>query len=161
MTITREPLPPRLFGVTIDNTSHLLSIVRALKEMKLTSTLKPIVRVVFDFGKASFAERRFRFKASDFKAEAERYKPALEPISQQAFVMGEIVDSSAVYRCHYEPGSSVYVARTKAYAEVLGSLVDIWEIGNEINGEWVGWNNDNSQSPWEDPNVTLYQLEIL
>jgi hypothetical protein len=29
---------------------------------------------------------------------------------------------------------------TTSYVNTLGSLVDIWEIGNEINGNWLGSN---------------------
>ncbi len=31
-----------------------------------------------------------------------------------------------------------YKNRVKEYMGVLGNNVDIWEIGNEINGEWLG-----------------------
>ena len=31
-----------------------------------------------------------------------------------------------------------YQSRVTEYLNTLGSAVDIWEIGNEINGEWLG-----------------------
>jgi len=35
-----------------------------------------------------------------------------------------------------------YIQRTNDYLDTLGDRVDIWEIGNEINGEWLGNNAD-------------------
>jgi len=32
--------------------------------------------------------------------------------------------------------------RARKYAETLSDFVDIWESGNEINGDWVGWDED-------------------
>ena len=48
--------------------------------------------------------------------------------------MGEILDSFYVKDISTEH----YTARTEEYLNALGSPVDIWEIGNEMNGEWLG-----------------------
>lgn len=34
--------------------------------------------------------------------------------------------------------TQAYLARMDEYLQTVGSHVDIWEIGNEINGEWLG-----------------------
>ena len=48
--------------------------------------------------------------------------------------MGELVDSSAA------KSYSVASYRQKAadFVNAFGSQVDLWEVGNEVNGEWVG-----------------------
>ena len=48
--------------------------------------------------------------------------------------MGELLDS--FYVKSYS--TAAYSARTTEYLNTLGDTVDIWEIGNEINGEWLG-----------------------
>ena len=48
--------------------------------------------------------------------------------------MGEILDSFFVKNI----STAAYGTRTTEYLNTLGDNVDIWEIGNEINGEWLG-----------------------
>lgn len=118
--------------------------------------MKPIVRVVFDFDESIFEQKKFAYEESDFYPEVERYKTAVETLAQEAFVMGEIVDSSAIYRCHFQlPDTRAYSERTKAYVRLLGRWVDLWEIGNEINGEWAGW----LEGAWQDPQVTVELMQ--
>jgi hypothetical protein len=52
----------------------------------------------------------------------------------RSFVMGEILDSQAMKKCDV----GCYKQRTQNYLDVLGNKVDIWEVGNEVNGEWTG-----------------------
>src|SRR5437879_5417502 len=100
MSETVRTLPTRLFGITIDNISNLVPIVDGIKEIKQRARgMKPIVRVVFDFDEDTFDEKKFDYQESDFYPEVEGYRKAIEAIAQEAFVMGEIVDSSAIYRC--------------------------------------------------------------
>jgi hypothetical protein len=163
-TATRTPtrtvnLPERLFGVTIDNVSNMRGITDAIDRVKSQSPAraKPIVRVVFDFDEDGFEENRYRYSKDDFKKEVAAYKEAISELKKggRVYVMGEIVDSSAVWRCHFDPDPTrTYAERTKAYVEGLGSLVDIWEIGNEVNGEWVGW----KEGAWSDPSVTIEMM---
>src|SRR5206468_55531 len=49
-------------------------------------------------------------------------------------VMGEILDSDYVALID----AAGYRRRAIDYLDTLGDVVDIWEIGNEINGEWLG-----------------------
>ena len=46
-----------------------------------------------------------------------------------------------------------HLARFKDYVTTLGSSVDIWEVGNEINGEWL-FGNTRGCSPKASVNST-------
>ena len=107
------PLYPEIFGVTLDNIQNTSAIVTSLKNLPH----RPTARVVFDPGMSP-----------------SYYLPAVQQISGVADVMGEILDSINV------PNFTVaqYQARTSSYISALKNYVSIWEIGNEINGEWLG-----------------------
>jgi hypothetical protein len=112
MAAPRE-IPSPVYGWTTDNgyaTTRLYNTAAATFRMTT-------VRVVFD----EFV------KASD-------YKPTVSRLHQKAYIMGELLDS------YYMPQYSTaqYAARTTEYLNVLGQYVDVWEIGNEVNGEWLG-----------------------
>ena len=51
------------------------------------------------------------------------------------YVFGQPVDSFYM-RC-FTPAE--HLNRFKDYVTTLGPFVDIWEVGNEINGEWLFW----------------------
>jgi hypothetical protein len=108
-------VPTPLYGVTVDDVSRLNDITTSLSKLSRT----PTTRIVFD----------------EFVDPSYYRKPAVE-ISKVSYVMGEILDS------FYVPQYSVpaYIARTNQYLNALSDVVDIWEVGNEINGEWLGNN---------------------
>jgi len=110
-------VPTPLYGVTIDDVSGLSDITTSLSKLAKT----PTTRIVFD---ENVAPSYYR-------------KPAVE-ISKVSYVMGEILDSYYVKTVSV-PG---YIDRTTQYLSALSDVVDIWEIGNEINGEWLGNNTD-------------------
>ena len=161
---TITPVGPRMFGLTVDNVSDevMPDIIKAIREIKGRSGLRPMVRVVFDFNDETFEAKKYQFRPEDFIGEVKHYRQAILKIRAEADVMGEFIDSSAVYRCHYDPSPvRCYEARIKAYAEGfrdvvegLKDVVDVWEIGNELNGEWVGW----LEASWSDPNVMFEQM---
>lgn len=107
----------KVYGVTIDAVGNLKAIVNSLHSHRMT----PTTRIVFDEW----------IPATD-------YTDAVNRIHDVSFIMGEILDS--YYMSQYSVPQ--YVSRTNEYLNVLGDKVDIWEIGNEINGEWLG-NNDS------------------
>ncbi|MEW1914240.1 hypothetical protein AB0442_38500 [Kitasatospora sp. NPDC085895] len=93
---------------------------------QLTASLRalpqqPTARVVFDRDKST----------SDYAAAV----AALQPIS---YLMAEPVDSSEVAAT----SPAEYRTRTAALLASFGTRIDIWEIGNEINGEWLGPTSD-------------------
>ena len=57
--------------------------------------------------------------------------------------MGELVDSSAANS--YTVAS--YRQKAVDFVNAFGSQIDLWEVGNEVNGEWVG---QTSQDGGED-----------
>ncbi|RUR13813.1 hypothetical protein [Legionella sp. km772] len=104
----------KLYGVTITNPwKQLPAIIDALKSL----AKKPTARIVFDAG----------VSASD-------YKNIVIQIHKVSGTMGELVDSSEVKNYSL----AQYLNRTKTYLNTLQGYIDIWEIGNEINGEWLG-----------------------
>lgn len=116
-----EVLKTPVYGVTLDNLTKLDAIVDSLTHLPY----RPTVRVVFDAGTP----------ARDY------YGPLLR-LHQVAYVMGEIMDS------HDFPTTQAdYRARTQALVSTLKNTVDVWEIANEINGEWL--RNDPSGSDSE------------
>lgn len=110
-------LPDPLFGVTLDSVEKLPAVVNSLDSL----SHKPTARIVFD----EFVPAR-------------RYKKAVSKIHKVSYVMGELLDSFYVKQYSVK----AYLKRTREYIDTLGSNVDIWEIGNEINGNWLGKHKD-------------------
>lgn len=110
-------IPNPIYGVTIDSISSIDAIVESLRRLPHF----PTVRVVFDEGMP-----------------ASEYKDEVKKLRKVGYVMGELLDSSAVEDCSLED----YKARTQDYLTTLDGLVDVWEIGNEVNGEWLGTTKD-------------------
>lgn len=100
-------------GVTIDGISKINATVEALAY----HSVKPTTRIVFD----------------EFVA-ATTYSGAVNKIAPYSFIMGEILDS--YYMKEYT--QATFSSRVDEYLNTLGPKVDIWEVGNEINGEWLG-----------------------
>lgn len=105
-------VPSPLYGITVDNVKNLSGIVESISNLSRRMT----TRIVFDSGKTP----------GD-------YREATETIHKVSYVMGQPVDSFWM-RCFTVPE---YVQRTKDYVDNLSDVVDIWEIGNEINGDWT------------------------
>jgi hypothetical protein len=106
-------VPAPIYGVTFDRVGRVTRQVQALASIAET----PTVRVVFDKGEGP-----------------NYYKPSIQQFRPVSYVMGELVDSS--YMSAYSLAGVQTLTRN--YTATLGSLVDIWEIGNEINGDWLG-----------------------
>jgi len=105
-------VPSPLRGITVDSVKNLPDIVAAIEHLDR----KPTTRIVYDPGKSP----------ADYRA-------ATEAIHKVSYVMGQPVDSFWM-KCFTV---SEYLERTKQYVDNLGDIVDIWEIGNEINGDWT------------------------
>lgn len=102
-----------LFGVTVDAVDDVNGVVDALAHLSRT----PTARIVFDEG-----------------MDAAHYAAPVAAIRRVAYVMGELIDSSTLRLYSVRQVG----ARATDYLDVLGDSVDLWEIGNEINGEWTG-----------------------
>jgi hypothetical protein len=107
-------LPASLRGITYDDLSSRCGV--SSDELATVQALNhPTVRVVFDpIGPSC-------------------YTSGMQALHQSAYTMGELADSSSLKR--YSLGQ--IRARTKAYVSALAATTDLWEIGNEVNGEWL------------------------
>jgi hypothetical protein len=108
-----RPLPRVLFGVTVDDVGRLRELVtsaRHLPEM-------PTTRVYFDVSEPP------RYYATAVRR--------LHPVS---YLMGELLDSSDEMHISV----AAYRHRVKSYLAAFRNEVDLWEIGNETNGNWTG-----------------------
>jgi hypothetical protein len=115
----RELVPDRwIWGVTVDDVIPLVDTVAALGGLAPT---RLTARVVFDEGQPP--------------AYYARPVSAIHGVSD---VMGEILDSQFVKNVSV----GGYVDRATAYLDALGNDVDIWEVGNEVNGDWLGSSDD-------------------
>ncbi|HWZ66444.1 MAG TPA: hypothetical protein VNW89_01305, partial [Stellaceae bacterium] len=108
-----------LYGVTVDDVSNVTNIVNSSTSL----SHMPTTRIVFDYGQAPSV-----------------YTSAVSQIEPVSYIMGELVDSSDMTRYTLQQ----YHDRTAQYLSALGNLVDIWEIGNEVNGDWTGAYSDVS-----------------
>lgn len=110
-------VPTPLYGVTVDDVSRLNDITESLGRL----SKMPTTRIVFDE-----------------EVEPAYYRKPAVAIHKVSYVMGELLDS------YYVKTVSVqgYIDRTRQYLNELSDVVDIWEVGNEINGEWLGANAD-------------------
>ena len=114
ITDTSKAGPEIIYGVTLENVHNKFE-----KTLYSLGTLgkKTTSRIVFDNEEMPF-----------------QYLEQVQKIRKVSYVMGEIVDSYEMKRLSF----SKYKIRVKQYVDLLNDDVDIWEAGNEINGEWNG-----------------------
>jgi hypothetical protein len=79
-------------------------------------SVKPAVRICFDPGTVPA-----------------HYARAIKTLAPVAYIMGQPVDSSEVKATPL----SAYAKKFKTFLAAFPNL-DIWEVGNELNGEWLG-----------------------
>ncbi len=108
-----DKVKDKMYGVTIDNITDIDEITESLRQL----SVKPTSRIVFDGQKP-----------------APYYNEAVLKIHDVSFIMGEILDSY----WFKDFSTSQYKDRVREYLDAFGTKVDIWEIANEINGEWLG-----------------------
>jgi len=104
---------PTLYGVTVDDVTHRATIVQS--ETHLPDT--PTTRIYFDV-----------------KHSASYYSAAVDALRPHSYVLGELLDSSDETKISV----AAFDARVKSYLAEFGGRVDTWEIGNEVNGDWLG-----------------------
>jgi hypothetical protein len=102
-----------VYGVTIDRTAKLPQILDALRALPR----RPTVRVYLE-------PRR----------KAAEYATALSQLHSVSSVMAELLDSSDEKSLSTE----AFQAHVQEYLAALSGSVDIWEVGNEVNGNWTG-----------------------
>jgi hypothetical protein len=109
------PVAPEtpLWGVTLDHVTGLTPMLSSLASLPEPAT----ARVYFDVHEP-----------------AGYYAAPVARIAGVAQVMGELLDSSDEQAI--TPGEMR--SRTESYVRELGGDVAIWEVGNEVNGNWTG-----------------------
>ncbi len=117
---TPPPPPPPLqlpgsplWGVTVDHVSGLTPMLATLA----TLPQPPTVRVYFDVHEP-----------------ASSYATPVARIAGVGQVMGELLDSSDEQAIT----TAGMRQRAESYVQALGGDVAIWEVGNEVNGNWTG-----------------------
>ncbi len=113
LTVTRSQTNQRIYGVTLDAVNNLNSIVATLGRHSQRMT----TRIVFDEWMP-----------------VTNYTNTVNRIDSVSDIMGELLDSYYVRDYTLQQ----YKDRADEYIPALGSKVDIWEVGNEVNGEWLG-----------------------
>jgi hypothetical protein len=116
--VAASPAPRPVYGVTLDDTAGI-SRARLAAEVHALAALprRPYVRVVADYG-ASPAD----------------YARALPAIHRVATTILELGDSSELRGVP----PAAYAQWVRRFTRRYAQDVDVWEIGNEVNGEWVG-----------------------
>ena len=115
--VQARDIPTPVYGVTLDNVANkvLSGTIASLQQMPHF----PTSRVVFDAQET-----------------ADYYLPPIVKLRPATYIMGQLADSTDMS----EFTLASYQARAKSYLKTLGANVDIWEIGNEMNGGWLGAN---------------------
>lgn len=127
--MAQRPVPDVLYGVTLENVEGLSQNKRAAIVDSLEHFhSRPAVRIVFDFARTP--------NASNYKVLASEVWP------KASAVLGEILDSAGVNQCDL----ACYGERTTAYLDSLDDHVDIWEVGNEVNGNWLRPHKNSSNA---------------
>lgn len=101
-----------IYGITLDSIADINQTIDAIKSLPKRVT----TRVVFD------------------KIPAQEYTSALNKLLPHTNIMGQLFDSEYIKDYTFEK----YKNRVDEYLNLHGKKVDIWEIGNEVNGEWTG-----------------------
>jgi hypothetical protein len=142
----------RIFGITIDESSfakpklidQIATELELIKKSNLANEL-PMVRIVLP---VICVEENSKGECVKYDTNALdiKYVNLIAKLKSEnlARVMAEVMDSSPEIstRCFIglDLNKSVdcYLARTQSLYDQLGKNVDIWEVGNEINGDWFG-----------------------
>jgi hypothetical protein len=106
-------LPPYLAGVTVDDTSDISGIISAERRLPI----RPVTRLYLDVTQPPSA-----------------YAPAIKVLRPVSYLMGELLDSSDETRI----SAAGYQRRVREYVSSFWKKIDIWEVGNEVNGSWTG-----------------------
>jgi hypothetical protein len=139
-------IPEPIHGVTVAGPGDIRTARRLNEVLKSLGNLNstPTVRIVY----------RLEGSDSDKGAKASTYLAATRAISKKGYVFAEVLDSA--YEFCFDVAA--HTARWNDYVSTLGDYVDIWEVGNEINGNWLD-NSDpipikGQSCPWKVPNTT-------
>jgi hypothetical protein len=106
-------LPSPIFGVTVDSVANLAQIVQGAQSLPDI----PTTRIYFDV-----------------REPASYYAALVDALQPRSYLMGELLDSSDERRI----GTHALDKRVKSFLATFGNKIDVWEVGNEVNGNWTG-----------------------
>jgi hypothetical protein len=111
-------LPVRLWGVTLDDTADIraTTLDAEVASLRALPTM-PIARIVMDVG-----------------TKPEMYARAVSALQPVSYLMAELGDSSEMKN----QSVADYRRFEQSLVTAYRGTMDLWEIGNEVNGEWVG-----------------------
>lgn len=122
-----------IYGVTIDDAGEYERIVPSINRLTTETHRKITTRIVIDPGQKLSRD----------------YIDSVKAIKAAGDVMALVGDS---HDMHKFGSVKAYRKRIADCYEKLGAWVDIWEIGNEVNGIWAGWKEDKKKDdehqPW-------------
>lgn len=101
----------KIYGITLDSIEDLDKTLDAVCSLPQ----RVVSRIVFDDTTADY------------------YSLSIDKVRKCADILGELVDSEDMKKYTLDE----YLNRAKEYFDSFGDKIAIWEIGNEINGEWT------------------------
>jgi|GEM_PF-2223395 len=139
--------PQIIYGITIEDTDEPDKIIETIRRIREATQSRIAVRIVID---------------PEHDLNDERYKARIEAVKGEGVtIMALLADSHDLHKFRsnsdFKPTDvSRYRSRIHKALTTLGSSIDVWEIGNEINGEWSGWKekaDQNATQDWEKANA--------
>lgn len=183
-TINRSPA--RLFGLTVDESSFderkkdesIKKIIDELLNLKKQNLNNDSLTVRFVLPVTCKREISNE-ECGEYGDTAELtpgYVDLLKEAHKHFVVMAEIMDSDKklsggcfvddgghptkeVSKLNSDKSKECYQARTSAFYEKIGDFVDIWEFGNEVNGQWFGGESGNKANYQTKQKIVWAQLE--
>lgn len=124
------------YGITIEDTDEPQSIVPTVERIKKeTHGKKVAVRIVID---------------PEHDVNDEEYKKNLATLKQASDMVVALIGDS--HDVHKFKDVKSYRKRIDECYKALRQSVDVWEIGNEVNGVWAGWEEKegarDEDQPW-------------
>jgi hypothetical protein len=161
---------PAMFGITITDIDQAAAAIPKLRLLAASNETVPVVvRIVFSPIKESKTEK-FNNRLGKYKQYVKGLRDGVAEGGKNICIMGTIADSYEMHFYlpektdpHWPVGYRNYEKWTERLVGEMGELVDIWEVGNEVNGEWHGWKDEeykhsderkNSSREWQDKRET-------
>ena len=132
-SLQAQRIPAPLHGVTVADDydvrspDYLNLVIPALSDLEVTPSVRLVFTLEVDSGGQGATGSSYYSAVEQIKASTNVHTGG-HPI-----VMGQPVDSSYMF-CFTR---AEHARRWKDFVEHLGKVVDFWEVGNEINGNWT------------------------
>jgi hypothetical protein len=124
-----------IYGITIDDANEHENIVPSIERIERETGRKITTRIVID------PQQKL----------SKDYVESVKEIKKVSDVMALVGDSHDMHRFGSGINDRAYQKRINECYKKLGAYVDIWEIGNEVNGIWAGWKEDEKKEDKDQP----------